>query len=157
MRKPVIGTLLALACASAAAADSPALPAWLHGCWQASGGEPGSIEQWTAGAGGTMLGMSKTVKGGKLTGFEFMRMVQTEAGKLEFIAQPGGVPPTTFTLLRHSAAELVFEHPGHDFPQRVLYRNASPTLLHARIEGTIKGKPKSIDFPMRRVACDAAP
>jgi hypothetical protein len=156
MRKPVIATMLALACAGACAADAPTLPGWMQGCWQQTGAEPRSVEQWSSPSGGLMLGMSKTLKGGKLTAFEFMRITQSANGQLTFIAQPGGVTPTTFLLLRHTAAELVFENSAHDFPQRVLYRNASPTLLHARIEGTIKGKHKAIDFPMRRVSCEAA-
>ena len=29
---------------------------WLAGCWSQDGREAGSVEQWTAPAGGTMLG-----------------------------------------------------------------------------------------------------
>jgi hypothetical protein len=41
------------------------------------------------------------------------------------------------------------------FPQRVLYRLQSEGRLHARIEGTVKGACKGVDFPMKRVSCDA--
>ena len=48
---------------------------WLAGCWSQDGREAGSVEQWTAPAGGTMLGMSRTVSGGKTVAFEHLRIV----------------------------------------------------------------------------------
>jgi len=157
MRRAIVAGCLAWATAGAAAAEPAAFPAWMQGCWQWGNADPGSIEQWTAPAGGLMLGMSKTIKGGKLASFEFMRITEVEPGKLGYIAQPSGAAPTTFTLLQARDKEVTFENLGHDFPQRIMYRAAGDKLLHARIEGTMNGKPKGIDFPMRRVACDSAP
>ena len=48
---------------------------WLAGCWKSPVGEPGTVEQWTCIAGGTMLGLSRTVSGGKTVMYEFMRIV----------------------------------------------------------------------------------
>jgi hypothetical protein len=151
MRPTLVFCALTLAAAGASAAP---FPGWMQGCWQATGAEAGSGEQWTSAAGGSMLGMSKTVKGGKTVAFEFVRIAEVEPGKLGYIAQPSGAAPTTFVLLRHSDTEFVFENLAHDFPQRVMYRRVGDKLLHARIEGTSKGKHKSIDFPMRLVSCD---
>lgn len=156
MRRAILAASLALAAAHAGAAE-PLFPAWMQGCWQWGNADPGSVEQWTAPAGGLMLGMSKTIKSGKLASFEFMRITEAQPGKLGFTAQPSGAPPTTFLLLSAREKEVIFENLGHDFPQRIMYRASGDKLLHARIEGTMNGKPKSIDFPMRRVACDAAP
>jgi len=153
MRQAIVCLTVVL---TAAGAHATPFPGWMQGCWQATGAEAGSGEQWTSAAGGTMLGMSKTVKGGKTVEFEFVRIAEVEPGKLAYIAQPSGAAPTTFSLLRHSDTEFVFENLGHDFPQRVMYRRAGDKLLHARIEGSVKGKHKGIDFPMQRVACDAA-
>jgi hypothetical protein len=47
---------------------------WLAGCWKGPVGEPGTVEQWTPLAGGTMLGLSRTV-GGTTVMYEFMRIV----------------------------------------------------------------------------------
>ena len=47
---------------------------------------------------------------------------------------------------------MVFENPKHDFPQRIRYRLKGDTL-HARIEGTINGKERAIDFPYQRASC----
>lgn len=152
-----------LACAAALSLAAPAGAAqalaalsWMQGCWQAAGAEAGSGEQWTAAAGGTMLGMSRTVKAGKTVEFEFMQIRETGPGKLVFMAQPAGRPPTTFALVRQNGSEFVFENLGHDFPQRVLYRRDGERALAARIEGMSKGKLTGIDFPMSRVACEAA-
>ena len=46
-----------------------------------------------------------------------------------------------------------FENAAHDFPQRIIYRKTAGGL-HARIEGLDKGKPRSEDFPYKRVSCD---
>ncbi len=147
-------TLLALAAQNAAHADPLARFAWMQGCWGASGGaDPGSGEQWTSSAGGAMLGMGRTVRNGKMLDFEFFQIRESAPGKLAYIAQPGGAAPTTFLLAKDDGTEFVFENLAHDFPQRIIYRRAGETAMNARIEGMVKGKPKGIDFPMKRVSC----
>lgn len=126
---------------------------WLAGCWASDSGEPGSGEQWTIPAGGSMLGVNRTVRGGRTTAFEFMRITETEHGELLFIASPSGQETTTFLLLSISDDEVVFENPDHDFPQRVIYRRESPGRLLGRIEGEIGGQERSIEFPMTRTDC----
>jgi hypothetical protein len=152
----LLPALLLAACATtqAQAQTDPFAPvAWMAGCWSQSGREPGSVEQWMAPAGGLMLGMARTVKNGRVAEFEFMQLRAGADGQLSFIAQPQGKPPTEFKLLRHADAEAAFENPAHDFPQRVIYRLAAPDRLVARIEGTLNGKARGIDFTMQRTAC----
>lgn len=153
MARAVLGAALLFPCA-AMAADPVTGLAWLQGCWAAADAEPGSGEQWTAAAGGTVLGTSRTVKGGKTVAWEFIQIREVEPGKLAYIAQPSGQPPTSFGLLRQGDGEFVFENLAHDFPQRVIYRRVGDRILNARIEGMAKGKLKGIDFPMQRVSCD---
>ncbi len=148
------GALLLAANAGAAPFDQLG---WLQGCWQVDGSEAGSVEQWTSAAGGSMLGMSRTVKNGKTTAFEFVQIREVAPGKLAFIAQPSGKPPTTFPLLRQDGPAVVFEQKAHDFPQRVMYRPNGEQAMVARIEGMMEGKLEGIDFPMKRVRCEAAP
>lgn len=147
---------LLLACASAQA--NPFAPIeWLAGCWAQQGREAGSVEHWMAPTGGAMLGMARTLKNGRVIEFEFMQIRADVDGALSFIAQPQGRPPTEFKLLRQGKggedSEAVFENPVHDFPQRVIYRREAADRLVARIEGTMKGKERGIDFPMQRTAC----
>lgn len=134
-------------------ADPFAPIAWLAGCWTQQGREAGSVEQWMAPAGGVMLGMARTLKNGRAVEFEFMQIRADADGRLSFTAQPQGRPPTEFKLLRQGEAGAVFENPGHDFPQRVMYRREAADRLVARIEGAVNGKERGIDFPMVRAAC----
>jgi hypothetical protein len=157
--KTALGCALLAACTSvlAAPADPFANLSWLQGCWvpATATAEAGSVETWTSAAGGTMFGMSRTIKGGRTHEFEFVQIREVEPGKLAYIAQPSGRPPTTFPLLRSTDTEYVFENAAHDFPQRVIYKRDGANLT-ARIEGTMKGKLRGIDFPMKRASCEAA-
>jgi len=140
-------------------AGSPAQPTatlaslgWLAGCWQSELDEPGSGEQWMAPAGGSMLGIARTLKGGRTVQFEFMQLRESATG-LSFIAQPGGRAAAVFMAKEASAEAAVFERQSAEFPQRVAYRLRPDGGLAARIEGDAGGQPRAVDFPMRRVAC----
>lgn len=126
---------------------------WLAGCWQSELDEPGSGEQWMAPAGGVMLGMARTLKGGRTVQFEFMQLREAADGGLVFIAQPGGRAGTVFKASEATAEAAVFERGGAEFPQRVRYRLRSDGGLAARIEGDAGGQPRAVDFPMQRVDC----
>ena len=89
--------------------------AWLSGCWESSNQEPGSAEHWMLPAGGTMIGMNRSVRGGKTVAFEFMRIVEEEDGGLEFIASPSGQNTTGFTMTNVTNREVIFENPDHVF------------------------------------------
>lgn len=142
-----------LAAASVVRSASIADFSWLSGCWSHEDAEPGSDEIWSSPAGGIMLGMSRTVRGGKTVEHEFMSIRQVSAGQLAFVAHPSGQQEAAFPLVRSGATELVFENLEHDFPQRIIYRLAAPDRLVARIEGKHEGGVKGIDFPMTRGKC----
>jgi len=136
--------------------------AWLAGCWArdvSARAEAGSGEQWMAPVGGSMLGVSRTIRGGKTVEHEFMQLRVGADGVLAFTAKPSGQAEASFPLLRQGERELVFENLQHDFPQRVIYRlegEGKGERLLARIEGLRGTVQRGIDFPMQRVACDAA-
>ncbi|UGQ46290.1 DUF6265 family protein [Massilia endophytica] len=150
--RTLLAALLASACMQAGAASVDQL-GWLAGCWASEGGEPGSGEQWMAPAGGTMLGTARTVKGGKTVAWEFVQIRALDDGRLAYVAKPHNQAEAAFPLRSVTENEVVFEAPEHDFPQRIIYRREGSERLHARIEGTVKGKLKGIDFPLRRTAC----
>lgn len=112
--------------------------AWMTGSWKSSGSGAETEEHWTAPGAGSMIGMNRTVKGGKTVGFEFLR-IEARADGIFYLASPGGAPPTPFKLKDASKEKAVFENPEHDFPQRILYWRDGANLC-ARIEGTQKGK-----------------
>jgi len=109
-------------------------------------------EQWTKPAGGTMLGMGRTIRGAKTVFTEFLR-ISEESGKLTYTARIGTKGVTPFPLLKMTETEVVFENAEHDFPQRIIYRKQGSGLF-ARIEGLDKGKERHQDFPYQRVACE---
>jgi hypothetical protein len=146
-----IGAIVLFA-GSAAAQDAPphdiAAVAWLAGDWQtAPAGKMQIDEHWIAPAGGAMLGTSRTVAGGRMVFFEFLR-IETRMDGVYYVAQPRGGPPTAFKLTRASASEAVFENPMHDFPKRISYRKNKDGSVTARVEGdgTEKEKPQEFHF-----------
>lgn len=129
---------------------------WMTGCWELSVPQRQMTitEQWMKPAGGTLIGMSRTVRGGKTTGFEFLRIVGSDAG-IDYISRPSqNKEETAFRLVKSSASEAVFENLAHDFPQRIIYRIDKPDSLFARIEGTQNGKLNGMDIPMKRAKCE---
>ncbi|MDN3922013.1 DUF6265 family protein [Roseateles violae] len=149
--------LMLMPAAASAQADALGRLGWLAGCWTriaAPGLDAGSGEQWTAAAGGAMLGLARTVRGGRTVEHEFMRIHLGGDGRLLYSAQPSGQAPADFALLRQGENEIVFENPRHDFPQRIVYRLEAPGRLLARIEGQRGGAARTIDFALQRSACD---
>lgn len=144
-----------LLCAGAAAQDSSSQMsklAWISGCWK-GGDKIQSEEQWTKIAAGTMLGVARTIKDGQTASFEFLQIRQ-KGDDILYIAQPNGGTAVSFKLVKLNPNEAIFENPEHDFPQRIIYVRVIDGSLLAAIEGTEKGKPKRIEFPMKRVRCD---
>lgn len=129
--------------------------AWLAGCWRGHFGEAGTVEHWLPPAGGTLLGMSRTVKNGRTVEFEFLQIRPLADGTLALLPQPSGRPATVFRLRSSGPQEAVFENPEHDFPQRIAYARPEPSHLVARIEGTRNGSTRHIEFNFSRVACEA--
>lgn len=123
---------------------------WMAGCWV--GERKGRItdEQWMKPAGGTMMGMSRTVAAGRTIEYEFLQIIQDTTGNVYYVARPSGQEQATFRLVKSGRRELVFENLTHDFPQRIVYRLQGTDSLIARIEGTIQGREKRVDYPMRK-------
>lgn len=121
---------------------------WLAGSWEGTLGKASIEEHWTHAAGGTLLGVSRTIVAGKTVEFEFLRIETRDTG-IFYVAQPGGRPPTDFKLARLEGTEVVFENLQHDFPQRIIYKKNPDGTLHARIEGERNGKLTGRDFHFR--------
>jgi hypothetical protein len=125
---------------------------WLAGDWQLAAGGKCVEEQWTTPSTNMLVGMSRTVAGGRTTSFEFVR-IEARADGIYYVAQPGGRPPVDFKLASDSASDLRFVNPGHaDHLKNVIYRRDGNGNLTARIEGENGGKAFSEDYAYRRVA-----
>lgn len=130
--------------------------AWLAGCWVASVRGRHVDEMWMKPAAGIMLGTARNIplgKGGALE-FEFTQIREDKDGSIYYIAKPSGQAEASFKLIKLENREAVFENLKHDFPQRVIYRLESEGSLFARVEATVDGQVKGIDYPYKRSKCE---
>jgi len=151
----ILGALLggvAVAAGPPAAKPTVAALAWLSGCWLGTGDEE-TMEQWMKPAGGTMLGMSRTVADGRTVAYEFI-VLRERDGAVYYVARPSGQEEASFKLVRSNEREAVFENPEHDFPQRITYRLWPDGSLEAAIEGIVGGKTRRVEYPMKRIRCE---
>ena len=109
---------------------------------------------WMRPAGGTMMGLSRTVKGDKTVFTEFMYISAAADGMLVFNVQLKLADKSTqFRLTELKEGAVTFSNPQHDYPQRIIYRRGPDGSLFARIEGTSGGKSRHDDFKYKRVRC----
>ena len=122
--------------------------AWLAGTWRGGDGPVSFEERWTPPAGGAMLAVSRMLKGDRMVAFEFLRIVERD-GRLIYIAQPDGRPPTEFTLTAITADSVTFENPMHDFPKMIRYTRRADGSLEARVSD---GGQRSETFVFRKTS-----
>src|SRR5262245_57292393 len=125
--------------------------AWISGDWETASGGMQIDEHWTKVAGNSLIGMSRTVAGGKTVFFEYLR-IEARGPEIYYVAHPKArTPGTDFKLVRLSGQEAVFENLAHDFPKRIIYRKNGDGALTARIEGDGTEKEKPQEFHYRPV------
>jgi hypothetical protein len=144
---------VAPAALNAQAADHR-LPAWLAGCWVMRAGPLVIDEQWMAPAGGTMLGMNRTIVRDTTRQHEFLRIAVTDSGVV-YHAAPSTQAPAAFVASEITGYRAIFDNPAHDFPQRIGYRSAGDSL-YAWIEGEDDDGPARGEFRYARRSCGAA-
>lgn len=119
---------------------------WMAGVWVGSVGSSTAEERWTPPAGATMLGVARTVRNDRLTGFEFLRITERE-GTLVYAAMPNGRSPATeFILTRVEARSVTFENPAHDFPKVIRYSLGEDGVLEAVVSGDPGQRPQTFRF-----------
>jgi uncharacterized protein DUF6265 len=148
--------LALLVSAGASGSQNPGIDRleWMSGCWSSDDGKEHIDECWMKPAGQSMIGISRTIAGGKTVFTEYAQIRESN-GEIAYIVSLGlSAKPVAFKLIRSSEREAVFENPTHDFPQRIIYRRESAGSLFARIEGAEKGVTKAIDYRYTRSSCD---
>jgi Domain of unknown function (DUF6265) len=151
-RMIVAGMCLTVAMAAGAAQNAPTLDVldWLAGDWEMTSGQQCIEEQWTRPSANMLVGMSRTVRGGKTVSFEFLR-IEARPDGIYYVPQPGGRPPVDFKLAGTPGPNLVFENPGHaDHLKKILYTKGTGDTVYARIEGENAGKPFAAEFNYKR-------
>lgn len=99
-----------------------------------------------------MLGHSRTLRQGKLAGFEQLR-IELREGVAHYVpAINGRAAAVAFRMVKASEAEVVFENASHDYPQRIGYELRGD-VLEARTELLDEANPKRRVFAYRRVGC----
>lgn len=124
---------------------------WLAGCWTITSPSRSVTEFWLPPAGGTMMGLSRTVANDKTIEYEFL-VLRTGTKGLEYVATPSRQAQTVFTATKVGRDEVVFENPAHDFPTRITYRQTDGGIV-ATIDGMMNGKPRATDFKYQRGDC----
>ena len=100
-----------------------------------------------------MVGLSRTVKGGKAIFTEYTQ-IREQNGALSMFVQLGLAKSTTeFRLTKSSPNEAVFTSDLEN-PHQLIYRKKDDGSLFARTEGTKNGKPVFEDYPYRRAQCE---
>ncbi|HSQ60104.1 MAG TPA: DUF6265 family protein [Acidobacteriota bacterium] len=110
----------------------------MAGCWTGDEGGTVTEECWLAPSGGILLGMHRDVRPSGRSFFEFLR-IEAVGDSAVYWGSPSGRPPTPFGLVERGPRRVVFANPAHDFPQRIIYWRTDDGLLHARVEGTVRG------------------
>jgi uncharacterized protein DUF6265 len=140
-------------------ADAPATPpsarparatladiAWLAGVWKGTRGPSAIEERWTPAAGGSMIGVSRTVRNDTLSAFEFLCIVERDGG-LVYSAMPNArMPQTDFVLTRIDGDSVTFENPEHDFPTAIRYARRGDGTLEAVVSGRAGSQPQTFVF-----------
>ena len=126
---------------------------FMSGCWRRV--DPIQIldEQWSRPAGQSLFGVGRTIKDGQTVFYEFLQIRQRSDG-IFYIAQANEEKPVSFKLVKVNDTQAIFENPQYEFPQRIIYERAIDGSLRVSLDGIESGKPKKVDFAMKRMRCD---
>jgi len=119
--------------------------AWMEGRWCGSDEDQQIEESWFAPKKDEAIGMSRTVSGGRMVSFEFMRIASLD-GVVTLLAQPSGDPAVPFKKTDGGDGWVRFENREHDYPQRIEYKRDGEGLT-AEIGGPgAEGKEETISY-----------
>ncbi|MEO1046187.1 MAG: DUF6265 family protein [Pseudomonadota bacterium] len=90
---------------------------WISGCWDNGKGDR---EIWSQPEGDMLFGHAVTLKQGKATFFEQLR-IDARGAEITYFASPNGAAPVRFALVERGPKSATFINPDHDFPQRIAY------------------------------------
>ncbi|HWU68325.1 MAG TPA: DUF6265 family protein [Stenotrophobium sp.] len=146
--------------AVASAADAPRATSfgWISGCWGYASGGSSYVEHWLPATGNRILGVTSRIANGFTKDFDYVRIVTAGDG-FDFIDQSQGGAERRLGMTQLKGTHVTFESLDDPsvFPYRISYEFAAPDALTEKLEGSGNGKPITVIFPMRRIACDATP
>lgn len=127
---------------------------FMAGCWR--GTMPGGAvieEYYTAPSANVMLGVTRYLRGDRVTAFEFTSIVRNDSA-IVVTPRPEGQRPAPFRVTRLAKDSAVWENPEHDFPRLIAYRRVPGDSLVARIEGPGPDGVRAQEWRMARARCD---
>jgi hypothetical protein len=126
---------------------------WLNGKWQQITKEGIIFENWQLEADGSMTGSSGFIKGKDTMTGESILLVQKGNDVLYIPTVKGqnNDEPIPFTLSVSTADSFVFVNPGHDYPNKIVYKKFNGDSMAATISGKPGGKEQSEIFAMKRL------
>lgn len=126
---------------------------WLIGVWENKTSRGSIYECWLKVSDKELSGKSYMIKLKDTVLLENVRLTE-ERGQLFYIPsvinQNNG-EPVRFKLKYASDKQLVFENPGHDFPQTITYTKKSSDSLVAEISGWRNTKLARQTFSMKKI------
>jgi hypothetical protein len=137
----------------ALAAQQVTTLAWMAGCWRQLDAGVAVDEVWLPPAGGTMIGLSRTVEEDSTRSTEHMVIRRAASGGLVYEASPSGQEPGAFLAATVTDSLVVFENLTHDFPQQIRYSRLPGDSLLAVVSGTVRDRLRTITFRYNRSAC----
>ena len=115
---------------------------WLNGTWTNISAEGSLYEIWRPESDSTLEGISFMTSNNDTVFSEKMRIEfsNNECCYIPVVKNQNDGKPVIFKLISEIDGKYVFENPEHDFPQRIVYSNATTDSLHAWIDGMQNGK-----------------
>ena len=145
MKKSTATVLASLAMALPLHAQEIEKLAWMAGTWTQSKDGETVQESWLGPRGKMMVAVNLTTSAKRGTSYEFLRIAATASG-LSYFGSPQGKTPVEFKLKELGDKRVVFENLAHDFPHRIIYWLEPDGAMKARIEGTIEGKARGMEW-----------
>ena len=125
---------------------------WLLGKWSTKTADGDLSEKWIQLNDSTFQGESFFIKGKDTLHFESI-LLQQNGEELIYNATVKGQNENQAVAFKMTAGPekpLVFEHPKHDYPQKITYSLINKDSLVASISGVQLGKPSAEKFGMKR-------
>lgn len=139
---------------AAAPVSLPAELAFLEGCWAGETGSGAHLdERYGSIEGGTLLGTVKTVRDGRASFFEFLRIFTDDDGTWLQPYPTGTADAPRFRLVELEPDKAAFENLSHDFPRRIAYRLLPDGSLLTRVAGVVEGKDIVSEYISQPVDC----
>jgi Domain of unknown function (DUF6265) len=124
----------------------------MAGCWRQSQAGQVIDEVWLGPAGGSLLGVNRSLEADTLRSWESM-MIRAGVNGLVLEAGPSDRPAAAFMATSASDSSIQFENLTHDYPQVVSYIKRGRDSMLATITGTVHDRQRTINYAYARAAC----